>query len=248
MLFLKKSIIKKIMSKSGEQLDCSILPAEKQTDKSITHNISLGGKMKNLRVLMIAFLVLGLTGVVMAHGLEVAVDTPVSELIGGTIPFNAEWTFTDVDQTTKIADLTASEDEYETGSISIDNIQQCTNLDANDSLSVAASIGDWSLPADYPTNGRKETVDGTSDFLIRVNDFKVESPRLALSGDFSATTYTLLTSTPQDIFHSTSTPADNVGIEDETFGIDCQIPLDWVTDCPGDYSITMTLTLSQIAE
>ncbi|MDP8269646.1 MAG: hypothetical protein P9L97_13060 [Candidatus Tenebribacter davisii] len=200
--------------------------------------------MKNLRVLMIAVLVLGLTGVMMAEDGEA---DPEPETIGGTIPFNAQWTFTDVDQTTKIADLTASEDEYETGSISIDNIQQCTNLDANDSLSVAAKISTWTLPDDYPTNGNKTTVDATSDFQILVNDF-VESPRLEVSGDFNDATYTLLTSDDQDIFHSTSTPADNVGVENEEFGIDCQIPLDWVTDCPGAYAITMTLTLSQIAE
>ncbi len=242
MLFFKL-FLRYLISKSGEQLNCSILPAEKQTDKSITHNISLGGKMKNLRVLMVAFLVLGLTGVMMAHGLAGAVGVPVDEEIGGTIPFNAQWTFTATDQTAKLAD--ADETVYDDNLIEILDIQVCTNLDANDTLSVAAKISAWTLPGTFPSNGNKNTVDGTSDFKILANHFKAETPGLTHTEPFDE--YSLLTSTDQEIIHSIPA-AGNAGVEDEIFDIDCQVELNWLTDAPGAYSITMTLTLSQNPE
>ena len=198
--------------------------------------------MKNLRVLLIAFLVLGLTGVMMAEGIAAPTDEP----IGGTIPFNAQWTFTETSQTAELD--AADEASYDLDYIIITDIQVCSNLDANDSLSIAASIKDvggttyWSLPGDYPADGHKNhtEIGTTSDFLILANNFTGD---LLHSGAFND--YKLLTAADQEIIHSTATGDSGVGVEDDTFDIDCKVMLEWLTDCPGDYSITMTLTLSQ---
>ena len=244
MLFLNKSVIKKLMSKSGEQINCSILPVKILAVEINPQYFLKEEKMKNLRVLLIAFLVLGLTGVMMAGaGAAAATD----EIIGGTIPFNAQWTFDAVvTNATALAD--ADEAAYVAELIAIADIQVCSNLDANDTLSVAAKISSWTLPGDegnFPTDGNKLTVTGTSDFSILVNGFKAVTPGLTHSGTFNA--YTLLTSDDQEIIH-TIPSAETAGVEDETFDIDCQVALDWLTDAPGAYAITMTLTLSQNPE
>ncbi len=201
--------------------------------------------MKALRIFIVAVLVLGLTSVLMAESGGAAAT---EEIVGGTIPFNAQWTFTDVSQLTKLA--AASEAEYDAvtdgGLIAIADIQVCSNLDANDSLSVAAKVGSWTVPTTYhtyPTNGHKNSVDATSDFKILANNFA--GGNLTHSGTFNA--YTLLTDSDQEIINSTATGATGVGVEGESFDIDCQVLLDWLTDPPGAYSITMTLTLSQEA-
>ena len=244
MLISKKSNLNKLISKSGEHNKCSFLPANKQTDEMLTPKyFSVGGKMKKITVLMVAVLVLGLTSVLMA---EYGAAVPENEVIGGTIPYDAQWTFTDVDQTAKLD--AADEAAYEANLIEIINIQVCTNLDSNDSLSVAAKIADvgstqyWTLPGDYPSGGHKNhaNIATTSDFLILANGF---TNGITHSGSFNS--YQLLTAADQEIINSTNTGATGVGVENATFDIDCQVLLDWLTDCPGAYSITMTLTLSQ---
>ena len=191
--------------------------------------------MKKLFVLMMAVLVLGLTGVLMA-----ADDVPSasSNTVGGTVPWCAEWTMSDPDQTSAMDAVQVA--QYTANHIDITDVQVCTAFSSNDTCYVKAKIGTWNLPDGYKATGaNKNTVDATSDFKILVNNM---SGDLIHEGSFNS--YQLLTSTDQPILKSDLTSAP-YGIEAQNFDIDCEIDMDWVTDIPGDYSITFTLTLVQ---
>jgi len=202
--------------------------------KSNNNSMKGGEKMKKITSLLVSvFLVSGL----------MAIDggaTPPAESVGGSVPFLASWTFTETSQTTNLAGVTYA--MLETGYIDVENIQVCTDLDANDTLSIAAKVGSWTLPAEYPSQGLKNTVDATSDFLIQITDDAAgHDDSLKVENTF--TSYKLLTSSDQTILAS-DTENPN-GVEDQNFNIDNRIMLDTQTDIPGAYSITMTLTLSQ---
>ena len=192
--------------------------------------------MKKLAILIVAVLFVGLTGPLFA-------DSPGAEdePIGGTVPWDAQWTFTATSQTAKMDNIAAA--TYDLDKYEITDVQVCTDLDSNDSLSIDAKIksAGWTVPADYPTNGNKNSYDATSDFKILANNFA--GGNITHTGTFNG--YTLLTDTDQEIINSTATGAGGVGVENESFDIDCEIYMDWLTDPPGAYAITMTLTLVQ---
>ncbi|MBC8213171.1 MAG: hypothetical protein H8E71_00810 [Candidatus Marinimicrobia bacterium] len=166
--------------------------------------------------------------------------SPPDEPVGGTIPFIASWTFTATSQTTNLANVTYA--MLETGYIDVLDIQVCSDLDSNDTLSIAAKIGSWTLPGQYPTQGNKNSVTANSDFLIQITDDAAgHDDSLKVVNTFTA--YKLLTSSDQTILAS-NTGLPN-GIENQNFNIDNRIMLDHMTDIPGAYAITMTLTLSQ---
>jgi len=173
--------------------------------------------MKNLKLLLVAVLALGLTGVLMAD-----VDGDEDETVAGTVVWNAQWDFTAV-ASNSAALAAALSSQYDADSLFIADIQVCNNLDSNDSLSIDAKIktGLWTLPADYPTDGRKNdgNIATTSDFTILANNFA--GTNITHSGDFDD--YTLLTATNQEIINSTATGASGVGIENESFDIDCAV-------------------------
>lgn len=195
--------------------------------------------MKKLLVLIVAVLVLGLTGGLMAAD---GGATATGEPVGGTVPFIANWTFTATSQESNLADVTYA--MLETGYIDKLDIQVCTDMDSNDTLSIAAKIGSWTLPSVtgsvYPPKGKKNSVTADSDFLIQI-DAAGHTDSLEVQNSFGS--YKLLTSNDQTILAS-KTKYPN-GIENQTFKIDNRIMLDTQTDMPGAYSITMTLTLSQ---
>ena len=233
------------MSKSGEQNKCSILPAEKQTDKSITHNISLGGKMKNLRVLMVAFLVLGLTGVMMADVL--LVEEHDGTTMSGTVPFCASCELTDDDVTpfTSEANIAA----YDSTFITVENLIKITDFDCNTMYKITAGMGDWTVPADYLTGGAKrEAVN--SDLLLYVDNITggYASAGMAALGAFG-TNYTVLVKAGSDILGGGLYGAGvGHGVEDAVADVNARVLMDWSEDIVGAYSVTVTLTITEVTE
>jgi len=188
-----------------------------------------------MKKLLITGVILGLALLPVAALAETE-DISESNVLGGTIPFLAQWTVT--------ADAHASsfsgilEADYDADYIEFVDFFDVTDFDANDTLSVRAKVGSWTKPSHYPAFGNKNTVTSESDLHIKVTDISEAADSLAIQGSFAS--YVELTSVgDQEILAGTTAH----GIENAAFQADAKVDLDWVADVTGAYAITVTLTI-----
>jgi hypothetical protein len=130
-----------------------------------------------------------------------------------------------------------SESDYDQGWYDHQNFLVSASVVANDSCEITASVGSWTLPANYPGAGNKNTVSSSSDFEFRVTGTGDDDMSPANSFD----SFQEVTSSAQAIMVS-----DGVGVSSTTFAGDARVLLSWANDVAGSYSITLTLTIQQL--
>ena len=172
-------------------------------------------------------------------------DADVAVTGSGTIPFCASWT-----SSTTIPDYsTVDIDAYDADFLEFASIISVTDFDANYAFNITATKGTWTLPAAYDvTNGAKKANGSDSDFLIKVDDITVgttpsSSNGLAVAN--SHNTYQAATTSGAVIASGGSTVSGSAhGVESAAFNIDGKVLLDWDTDIPGSYSLSITITVA----
>ena len=172
-------------------------------------------------------------------------DADVAVTGSGTIPFCASWT-----SSTTIPDYsTVDIDAYDADFLEFASIISVTDFDANYAFNITATKGTWTLPAAYDvTNGAKKANGSDSDFLIKVDDITVgttpsSSNGLAVAN--SHNTYQAATTSGAVIASGGSTASGSAhGVESAAFNIDGKVLLDWDTDIPGSYSLSITITVA----
>ena len=198
--------------------------------------------MKKLFVLMLAVLVLGLTGVLMA---QVQANCEGEESTGhsltGAVPWEAAWEIADAMAVLQTAAWTDFNQDYfeKTSAVTV------SNFDSNDALYVSIAKGYWTaLPTNY--EGVKKAADaGDSDLLVKVQAVTGglgDHPLTIVNG---SDTYMALVSNgaSQNLVEG----GDNgvYGIEDAGFILDFKVMMDWLTDVPGTYTTNVEMTVHQ---
>jgi hypothetical protein len=171
-------------------------------------------------------------------------DSDVAVTGSGTIPFCASWT-----TSTSAPDFaTVNIDAYDADYLEFATIISVSDFDANYAFNISASKGGWTLPASYDTsNGAKKTDGSDSDFLIKVDDitagYSNASEGLVVANSHDS--YQALTTGGTVIASGGSTSSGSAhGVENAAFNIDGKVLLDWDTDIPGTYSLTITITVA----
>lgn len=122
-----------------------------------------------------------------------------------------------------------------------------TDFDANYAFNISASKSDWTLPDGYDeTNGAKRSNGSDSDFLIKVSAIDQGT---GVSGGLTVSNghddYQAVTKSGTEILTGGSTSSSSAhGVETAQFTIDGKVLLDWSTDIPGDYELTITLSIT----
>jgi len=173
------------------------------------------------------------------------VDTHDGTTTNGTVPFAASWELTepDVSAFTDSVDIAA----YDADWIIINDLIAITDFDCNTMFKITATKGGWTLPGLY--GGAKET-DGTdSDLLLMVDNITAgyASDGLAALGTYAA--FTVIVPAGSDIIGGGSLGGgqnEAHGVENAACDINARILMDWATDVVGAYSITVTLTISEV--
>jgi hypothetical protein len=172
-------------------------------------------------------------------------DADVAVTGSGTIPFCASWT-----SSTTVPDYsTVDIDAYDADFLEFASIISVTDFDANYAFNITATKGTWTLPSAYDvTNGAKKANGSDSDFLIKVDDITVgttpsSSNGLAVAN--SHNTYQAATTGGTVIASGGSTVSGSAhGVESAAFNIDGKVLLDWDTDIPGSYALSITITVA----
>ena len=165
----------------------------------------------------------------------------------GSLPFCASWTssggsapdWSDID----IDDYDANYKEFPAMIV-------VTDFDANYAFNISASKGDWTLPPTYDeTNGAKKSNGSDSDFLIRVSSIGAGTTPGGLGGGLAAAgsyaSYQAATKSGAVIISGGSTTSGSAhGVETASFTLDGKVLLDWGTDIPGVYELTVTLSIT----
>ena len=171
-------------------------------------------------------------------------DADVAVTGTGSIPFCASWTTS----TTAPDFATVNIDAYDADFLEFTTIISVSDFDANYAFNISASKGGWTLPSNYEaTNGAKKTNGSDSDFLIKVDDITVgysdASEGLAVANSHDS--YQALTTGGAVIASGGSTASNAAhGVENAAFNIDGKVLLDWDTDIPGTYALTITITVA----
>lgn len=168
----------------------------------------------------------------------------------GPIPFVAHWTLVEPDMTPfTIVDSAA----YNANAIIVLDLIQITDFDCNAKFKITATKGNWTLPANYHTNdGSKKTDGNDSDLLLMVDNITSGYPStpqegLSYLGNYNA--YTTITTTgTSDIIGGGAIGEDAHGVDNASCDINAKILMDWATDIVGTYSITVTLSISEVTE
>ena len=172
-------------------------------------------------------------------------DADVAVTGSGTIPFCASWT----SSTTAPNYATVDIDAYDADFLEFASIIAVTDFDANYAFNITATKGTWTLPAAYDvTNGAKKANGSDSDFLIKVADINVGTTP-ASSGGFAVAnshdSYQAATTSGAVIASGGSTTSGSAhGVESAAFNIDGKVLLDWDTDIPGAYALSITITIA----
>ncbi len=171
-------------------------------------------------------------------------DSDVAVTGSGTIPFCASWTTS----TTAPNFATVNIDSYDADYLEFATIISVSDFDANYAFNISASKGGWTLPTNYHTsNGAKKTDGSDSDFLIKVDDitagYSNASEGLVVSNSHDS--YQALTTGGSVIASGGSTSSGAAhGVENAAFNIDGKVLLDWDSDIPGTYALTITITVA----
>jgi hypothetical protein len=197
-------------------------------------------RLMNLMAIVAALGMIFVAGPVLA----VDVETHDGTTMSGTVPFCASWQLAEDDVTpfTSAVDIAA----YDADCIVVADLIAITNFDCNTKFKITATRGDWTLPGNYIAAGVKNSND--ADLLLFVDDITggyVSEPLAAL-GNYG-TDYTLITTSGSDIIGGGAVgAAAGHGVEGAAANISAKIPMDWATDIVGAYSVTTTLTISEV--
>jgi len=139
------------------------------------------------------------------------------------IPSMSKLSIQDADQVINLLQGASGEDAYEAGYIDADPAKPKLIVDANSSwkLSVSA-IMEWELVGSYQK--------ASSDLLLKVNSTAGHQTGFG--------SYAPISLIDQEIASSSS------GADNENYGCNYRILLDWQKDIPGVYVIILTYTLS----
>jgi len=172
-------------------------------------------------------------------------DSDVAVTGTGTIPFCASWTTSTTAPDYATVDINA----YDADFLEFTSIISITDFDANYAFNITATKGAWTLPSGYDvTNGAKKANGSDSDFLIRVADITVgttptSSGGLAVANSHDS--YQPATTGGAVIASGGSTVSGSThGVESAAFNIDGKVLLDWDTDIPGAYALSITITVA----
>ena len=138
--------------------------------------------------------------------------------------------------------LPNEEDEEVEDYFSIENIIAVDDFDANHYVKIKLTKGAWDLPANYIGKKSPEGTD-LNEFLVKVNvtqpGYEPNSAE-GLKPTDPFTKYYGLNDSEQEII---SGGTINHGVENAQFDIDARVAFDWLSDIPGEYSISLTLSV-----
>ena len=118
------------------------------------------------------------------------------------------------------------------GYIEVQNAVVINELSSNSQIKITATHNGWSsLPSNY--NGNKTST--TGDILLFVDNLSNLS---AYTGTNYSSVYTEVTDNSEHIIQS------NGSVSGATGDINARILFDWLSDIPGTYTVSITLTVS----
>lgn len=174
---------------------------------------------------------------------------PAQDILGGDVPFVAHWTLVEPD----VSPLTTIDSvAYAANEIILPDFIRITDLDCNAKFKISATKGNWTLPANYLTTGAKKADGSDSDLLLMVDSVISGYPSnpsegLAPLGTYN--TYTAITTDgTSDIIGGGAVGETAHGVENAGCDINAKILMDWATDIVGVYSVTVTLSISEVTE
>lgn len=168
----------------------------------------------------------------------------------GPIPFVAHWTLVEPDVTPF---ATVDSAAYEANEVIALDLIRITDFDCNAKFKISATKGNWTLPANYHSgNGSKKANGSDSDLLLMVDNVVSGYPSnpsegLAPLGTYNAYT-PITTDGSSDIIGGGAIGETAHGVENASCDINAKILMDWATDIVGAYSITVTLSISEVTE
>ena len=170
--------------------------------------------------------------------------------MSGTVPFCANWELTEPDVTPFTA---VTQSIYEANEFIVTDLIQITDFDCNTKFKITATKGLWTLPADYhATDGAKKAAGSDSDLLLMVDNAAhgydtTPAEGLAALPPYSA--YTAIATGGSDIIGGGAVgAAAGHGVENAVCDVNAKILMDWSTDIVGAYSITTTLSITEVTE
>ena len=201
-------------------------------------------RLSTIMAIVAALSMLFIAGPVMAD-----VETHDGTTISGTVPFCASWDLTDEDVTpfTSAADIAA----YDADCIIVSDLIAITDFDCNTKFKITAAKGTWTLPTNYhATDGAKKADGSDTDFLLMVDNVTAGygTDGLAAVTAYNAT-YAAIVTGGSDIISGGKVGAGvGHGVEGAVCDVNAKILMDWATDIVGAYSITTTLTITEVTE
>lgn len=174
---------------------------------------------------------------------------PVSaDGVGGDVPFVAYWTLVEPDVTLF---TTVDSAAYEANEVIALDLIRITDFDCNAKFKISATKGNWALPANYSTTATKKANGSDSALLLMVDNVTSGYPSNPLEGLAplaTYSTYTAITTVGSDIIGGGVVGETAHGVENASCDINAKILMDWSTDIVGTYSITVTLSISEVTE
>ena len=174
------------------------------------------------------------------------IDTHDGTTLSGTIPFVANWTLSEADATPFTS--TVDQAQYEQDYFGEVDFIEITDFDCNTKFKITATKGTWTLPADYhATDGAKKADGSDSDLLLMIDNVTAGYTPDGLAALGSYGSYTAITTAGSDIIGGGAVgAAAGHGVEDAACDINAKVLMDWDTDIVGAYSITVTMTISEV--
>ncbi len=173
-----------------------------------------------------------------------------AEDLGGPIPFVAQWTLVEPDVTPFTSVTQAM---YEANEFIVTDLIRITDFDCNAKFKITATKSNWTLPANYhSTDGAKKANGSDSDLLLMVDNVVSGYPSNPLEGLAPLGAYnaynSITTDGASDIIGGGAIGETAHGVENASCDINAKILMDWATDIVGAYSITVTLSISEVTE
>ena len=200
-------------------------------------------RLSTIMAIVAALGMLFIAGPVMAAA---DVDTHNGTTMSGTVPFCANWALTEPD-VTPFADVTQA--MYEADEFIVTDLIKITDFDCNTKFKITATKSAWTLPDNYLTAGAKKDDGSDSDLLLMVDNVTAGytgDDGLAAIGGYDSYLAIAIT-TGSDIIGGGAV-GENLGhgVENAVCDVNAKILMDWATDIVGAYSITTTLTITEV--
>ena len=163
----------------------------------------------------------------------------------GSLPFCTSWTSSGG---TSPDYATIDIDDYDLTYKEFPAMIVVTDFDANYAFNITATKSAWTLPTAYDvTNGAKKTNGSDSDFLIKVSGISAGTTPAGTGGLSAANSHdsyqAASTTGPVILTGGSTTSGSAHGVDTGQFTLDGKVLLDWDSDIPGAYALTITLTV-----